>query len=337
MPIGSCPIPAITSQRPRCRPRRTTRRSPRNAPRARPLDQRCGDSWVSTITNVTDGDSQPDDEERADRVGVDAAGRGDDERADERPDDPQDAGADGLADHHRGRPVAVHQAVAADRGAAVAADRVAEPVGDHRPDRHDPALGDRVGEVRDGEEPDPGEVERARAVAVDEPADERADEAGGHEPEAVDEAELGRAGAQGDDVDGEVREDDLVGETVERRPDDRHVPVALLPPHEGGGAAGPRDPGGGRRDQQRPARAGSVAWRRGRRSEPGVRRRGRRSGPGVRRAVGDGRHGRPTVPRARRPAIVPSVTIPSAVRSRLGPRAATALSVQPVLSRFDDQ
>jgi hypothetical protein len=32
------------------------------------------------------------------------------------------------------------------------------------------------------------------------------------------------------------------------------------------------------------------------------------------------------VPRARRPPIVPSVTIPSAVRSRLGSRAATALS-----------
>ena len=184
---------------------------------------------------------------------------------------PRMPGADGLADHHRGGPVAVHQAVAADGGAAVAADRVAEPVGDHRHDGHDPALGDRVGQVRDGEEPDAGEVERAGAVAVDEPADERAHEAGGHQPEAVDEAELGCAGAQGDDVDGEVREDDLVGETVERRPDDRHVPVALLPPHEGGGAAGPREPGGGRRNQQWPARAGSIAWRRGRRV--GARRR----------------------------------------------------------------
>ena len=202
---------------------------PTGPARAPPLPE----SWVRMNTNVPTVMTKATTKSGRMASASTLPGRHDDQRAEDGPDDAEQPRRDGLADRHAGRPVLVRQAVAADGGAAVAADRVAEPVGHHRQDRDGPALRQRVGQVRDREQGDAGEVEGPGTVAVDEPAGEGTGQAGHQHPEAVDEAELGRRGAQRDDVDGQVGEDHLVREPVQRGPDDGHHPVALLAAQEG--------------------------------------------------------------------------------------------------------
>ena len=108
---------------------------------------------------------------------------------------------DAFAASHRRRPRRVAEGTAADYVAAEGSFGRTQPPGDHADHGHDPASGkakDQIGQGNDGQA---HKIYFFRAESPDEKGAEQPVKRAYSHAEAIDEAEAGASGAQGDDVD----------------------------------------------------------------------------------------------------------------------------------------
>jgi hypothetical protein len=97
----------------------------------------------------------------------------------------------------------------------VAAGGETHPVAHHGEDGHPPVFCQAVGQVREGHETNADQIDFFRTDTVDEPSGKGAAKTGNDHPDAVDDTQLSARRPQRHDINGEVREDHLIGEFVE--------------------------------------------------------------------------------------------------------------------------